>query len=163
MLTVNATYSPTPVGRSMANLSDSALWMLRAVFGMGLLTFLMAAWMTGVRTPAMKKAGLSLQDAAHTRHLAERLPSSATRVADNYRHLSEQPTVFYAVTLAIVLAGLADPVYAACAWLFLGSRVLHSIVQATFNRVAVRAALYALSWIAVAVMIIRPLIAWRLG
>jgi hypothetical protein len=132
--------------------------MLRAIFGMGLLTVIMAAWMTVVRTAAMKKAGLSLQDAAHTRHLAERLPSSAMRVADNYRHLFEAPTVFYAVALAIILAGLADPVYAGCSWLFLASRVTHSIVQATFNRVAVRAALYAVSWMPLAVMVIRPLL-----
>jgi hypothetical protein len=142
----------------MSQLSASALSMLHAVFGMGALTFVMAAWMTAVRMPAMQKAGISLQDAAHTRYLAERLPSSATRVSDNYRHLFEAPTAFYAVALAIVLAGLADPVYAACAWIFLGARVAHSIVQATFNRVSVRAALYVVSWLALAVMIIRPLL-----
>lgn len=144
------------------DLNDSARWMLRSVLGQAALTLVMAAWMTAVRMPAMKQAGLSLQDAAHTSVLATRLPSSATRVADNYRHLSEQPTVFYAVALGIVLAGLADPTYAACSWLYLGARVAHSMVQATFNRVALRAALYTLSWIALAVMIIRPIISWHL-
>ena len=145
----------------MPALSVSALWMLRSVFGQGALTLVMAAWMTAVRMPAMRLAGLSLQDAAHTSVLPMRLPSSVTRVADNYRHLSEQPTVFYAVALGIVWAGIADPIYAACSWLFLGSRILHSIVQATFNRVALRAALYTVSWIALAVMIVRPLMAWH--
>ena len=142
----------------MTDLGTSALSMLRAIFAMGLLTLVMAGWMTAVRMPAMRRARLTLQDAAHTRDLAERLPSSATRVADNYRHLFEAPTAFYAVALAIILAGLADPVYAICAWIFLGVRVLHSLVQATFNRVAVRAGLYTLSWIPLAVMIIRPLL-----
>ncbi len=145
----------------MAHLDPSALSILRAVFGMGLLTLVMAAWMTAVRMPAMQRAGLTLQDAAHTRILAERLPSSATRVADNYRHLLEAPTAFYAVALAIILAGLADPVYAACAWAFLGFRVLHSLVQATFNRVSVRALLYTLSWIPLVVMIVRPILTLR--
>lgn len=143
----------------LTGLDPSALSILRAVFGMGLLTFVMAGWMTAVRMPAMRRAGLALQDAAHTRDLAERLPSSATRVADNYRHLFEAPTVFYAVCLGILFGGLADPVYAICAWSFLGVRVLHSVVQATFNRVAVRAVLYSLSWIALAVMIVRPMVA----
>jgi hypothetical protein len=147
----------------MPNLSESAVWLLRAVFAMGVLTLVMAGWMTAVRMPAMKKAGLSLQAAAHTRALAEQLPSSATRVADNYRHLLEQPTVFYAVALAIVVAGLSDAVYVGCAWAFLGVRLLHSVVQATFNRVAVRAILYTLSWLALAVMIIRPLVSGVLG
>lgn len=143
--------------------TGAALSILQAIVCLGLLTFAMAAWMTLVRMPAMQKAGLTLQDAAHTRALAERLPSSATRVADNYRHLAEQPTTFYAVALAIVVAGLADPVYAACAWLYLASRVAHSIVQATFNRVALRAVLYSLSWLFLAVMIVRPLIGWALA
>lgn len=142
----------------MPYLNSSAIWILRAVFGMGLLTFLMAAWMSVVRLRAMKAVGLKLQDAAHTRILAEKLPSSATRIADNYKHLFEAPTAFYAVALAIVLGNLADPIYAACAWLFLGARVLHSIVQATFNRVVIRAAFYSLSWLPLAIMIIRPII-----
>jgi hypothetical protein len=141
----------------MSHLSVSALSMLHAVFGMGALTFVMAGWMHAVRMPAMQKAGISMQDAAHTSQLAERLPSSATRVADNYRNLFEAPTAFYAVALAIVFAGLADPVYAACAWIFLGARVAHSVVQATFNRVPVRAAFYTLAWIPLSIMIIRPL------
>jgi hypothetical protein len=145
----------------MVHLNASSLWMLRAVFGLGFLTLVMAVWMSVVRTSAMKRAGVGFQDAAHTRVLSERLPSSVTRVADNYRHLAEQPTVFYAVALAIVVAGIADPVYAACAWLFLASRVAHSIVQATFNRVTVRALLYTLSWLFLAVLIVRPLLSWR--
>ncbi|MBS0219419.1 MAG: MAPEG family protein, partial [Proteobacteria bacterium] len=68
------------------------------------------------------------------------------------------PTVFYAVALAIVAGGIADPVYAACAWAFLGCRVLHSLVQATINRVRLRLTFYVLSWLALAVMIVRPLL-----
>ncbi|MBS0222193.1 MAG: MAPEG family protein, partial [Proteobacteria bacterium] len=64
---------------------------------MGLLSLVMSAWMSVVRLPAMRQAGLELQDAAHTVDLQARLPSSARRVADNYNHLFEAPTVFYAV------------------------------------------------------------------
>jgi hypothetical protein len=139
-------------------LNPSALSILNALFGMGALSFAMCLWMTVVRMPAMKAAGVSLQDAAHVRDLATRLPSSARRVADNYNHLFEAPTVFYAVAAGIVIAGLADPVYAACAWIFLASRIGHSLVQATFNSVPVRIVFYVLSWLALAVMILRPLL-----
>jgi hypothetical protein len=142
----------------MTHLDPSALSLLTSVFAMGLLTFAMGLWMSLVRMPAMQRAGLSLQDAAHTRDLATRLPSEARRVADNFNHLFEAPTVFYAVVLAIVVAGRSDLVYAGCAWAFVGIRGLHSLVQATFNRVAVRATLYGLSWAALAVLIIRPLV-----
>jgi hypothetical protein len=132
--------------------------ILHAIFGMGLLSFVMAGWMSVTRQTAMRRAGVYLQDAAHTRDLAERLPSSARRVADNYNHLFEAPTVFYAVALAITVGGIADPLYAACAWAFLGCRVLHSLVQATVNRVPIRATLYGLSWIPLAIMIVRPIL-----
>lgn len=139
-------------------LDPSALSILHAVFGMGLLTLVMSAWMSVVRLPAMRQAGLELQDAAHTVDLQTRLPSSARRVADNYNHLFEAPTVFYAVALAIVAGGIADPVYVACAWAFFACRALHSLVQATINRVRFRLTFYVLSWLALAVMIVRPLL-----
>ena len=139
-------------------LDPSAYEILQALFGMGLLTFVMAVWMSVTRLPAMKRVGLTLADAAHTADLRPRLPSSARRISDNYNHLFEAPTVFYAVALGIILAGLADPIYAECAWAFLACRIAHSLVQATFNRVPVRLTFYVLSWIPLAVMIIRPLL-----
>jgi hypothetical protein len=140
------------------HLDPSALSILRAIFGMALLTLVMCAWMSVARQIAMGRSGVHLQQAAHTRDLAALLPSSARRVADNYNHLLEAPTVFYAVALAIIAGGMADPVYADCAWAFLLLRVMHSLVQATFNRVWLRAGLYGLSWFALAVMIVRPIL-----
>jgi hypothetical protein len=142
----------------MAYLNPAALSILHAVFGMGLLTLVMMNWMSLVRVRAMKRLGIGLQEAAHTYEMRPRMPSEARRVADNYNHLLEAPTVFYAVALAIVAAGIADLFYAACAWAFLALRVLHSLVQATFNSVMVRATLYVLSWGALALMIVRPLL-----
>ena len=142
----------------MPEVAQSAAAILRALFGLGALTLLMAAWQAATRGPAMKKAGIELQKGAHVSDLDALLPSSARRVNDNYNHLLEAPTVFYAVALAIVVAGLATPFYAVCAWCYLGCRIAHSLVQATFNRVAVRAAIYALSWLALAPMIIGPLL-----
>jgi hypothetical protein len=71
----------------------------------------------------------------------------------------EAPTLFYAVSLAIVVAGLADPLHALCAWSFLAARVFHSLVQATINHVPLRVVFYTLSWIALATMIVRGMLA----
>jgi len=141
----------------------NALSILRALFAMGLLSLAMATWMGVTRLLAMRRAGVPLQDGAHTVHLREVLPSSVTRVADNYNHLFEAPTLFYAVALASVLAGIADPVQAASAWAFFAFRLLHSLVQATINRVWLRALLFELSWVALAIMIVRGALAlWRM-
>jgi len=109
-------------------LSADALSILRAVFGMGLLSLVMFIWMYATRLPAFSKAKLDPQEAMHPGTYSDRIPSEVRRVADNYNHLFEAPTLFYAIALAIVVAGLADPVHAICAWAYLGFRAAHSLV-----------------------------------
>lgn len=140
---------------SLIELDPVARSMLQAVFAMGALTMLMAIWMTAARMPAMRQAGLTLKDAEHTQDLRARIPSSARRIGDNYNHLFEAPTVFYAVSLATVVAGLADSTHVASAWTFVAARTLHSLVQATVNHVPTRILLYTISWLALATMIVR--------
>ena len=139
----------------MIELTAPAQSLLQSILAMGLLSLLMFVWMYATRLPAFSKAKLDPQDAMHPGSYHERIPSEVRRVADNYNHLFEAPTIFYAVTLAIVLLGLADSLHVICAWAFALLRVLHSLVQATVNRVLVRFSLFALSWVAVGTMIVR--------
>ncbi|MFN7175566.1 MAG: MAPEG family protein [Thermaurantiacus sp.] len=135
--------------------SGDALGVLQAVVALGLLTFLMFLWMYATRLPAFTRAGVQPQDAMHPGTYADRLPSEVRRVADNYNHLFEAPTLFYAVALAVVVAGVADGVHLAAAWAFVGLRAVHSIVQATANIVVIRFAVFSLSWAALATMLAR--------
>ena len=64
--------------------------------------------------------------------------------AHNYNHLHEQPTVFYAVALLLALIGWGDGMNALIAWIYVGLRITHSLVQATANVVMVRFVLFAL-------------------
>lgn len=139
----------------MISLSDSAQSILGAILAMGLLTLAMFLWMYATRLPAFARAKLDPQEAMHPGSYHDRIPSEVRRVADNYNHLFEAPTLFYAIALTIVLLGLADPLHAACAWAYFGLRVAHSLVQATVNRVVVRFSLFALSWAALGTMIVR--------
>jgi hypothetical protein len=54
----------------------------------------------------------------------------------------EQPTLFYAVALTLALLGAGDGPNVALAWLYVGSRVVHSLVQATVNIILLRFALF---------------------
>lgn len=139
------------------NLDANAQSVLHAVLGMGVLSLVMFLWMYAPRLPAMSRAKLDPQAAAHPGSL-DALPSEARRVADTYNHLWEAPTLFYAMAFYVVVTGNADALHAACAWAYLALRVLHSLVQATINRVALRFALFSLSWVALAVMIVRELL-----
>ena len=80
-------------------------------------------------------------------------------MADNYNHLFEQPTLFYAVALAIAVLGHVDSLHVACAWVFTALRIAHSLVQATVNIILIRFTLFALSWVALAIMIVREALA----
>jgi hypothetical protein len=139
------------------NLSPNDLSILHAVLGMAVLSLVMFIWMYATRLPAMSRAKVDPQAAMHPGSL-DTLPSEARRVADNYNHLWEAPTLFYAMAFYVVVTGHADPLHVACAWAYLVLRVLHSLVQATINRVMLRFLLFSLSWVALGVMIVRELL-----
>jgi hypothetical protein len=139
----------------MTELTAAGQSMLHAILAMGLLTLVMFIWMYATRLPAFSKAKLDPQEAMHPGSYHDRIPSEVRRVADNYNHLFEAPTLFYAITLTIVLLGLADGLHVICAWAYVVLRVAHSLVQATANKVVVRFSLFALSWIALGAMIVR--------
>jgi hypothetical protein len=68
-------------------------------------TLVMWFWLYATRLPAMKRAGIDPQEAAHPGTYAQRMPEHARSVADNYNHLHEQPTIFYALMFFIALSG----------------------------------------------------------
>jgi hypothetical protein len=114
-------------------------------------------WMYVRRIPAIQKAGLDPQSAAHPGSL-NILPSPVRAAADNYNHLMEQPTIFYAAALAIQVAGHGDGWALKLAWLYVALRVLHSLVQVSVNVVTVRFSLFALSTITLGVLVVRELV-----
>ena len=69
----------------------------------------------------------------------------ASWVADNYNHLMEQPTLFYAVALTLGFTGWGNGANAIIAWAFVALRVIHSLVQILSNRVIVRFVIFMLS------------------
>jgi len=108
-------------------------------------TLVMWIWMYATRLPAMKAAGIDPQEAAHPGTWAHRLRPGVRSVADNYNHLHEQPTIFYALMFFAVLTGGGDATALGLAWGYVALRVVHSLVQATFNRVVVRFSVFSLA------------------
>jgi len=133
--------------------------ILLPVFVVGALTIVMMVMMISTRIPAMTAAGIDAQDAQRTSVLGGRLPARVEFIADNYNHLFEQPTVFYAVAISIAVLGHTDALHVQCAWAFAILRILHSIVQVTANIVLVRFGLFIGAWIAVAIMVVREIVA----
>ena len=125
---------------------DTAI--LQPVIALAIWTMIMWVWMYATRIPAMSKApeiDTSNLKGGTGKDLDAILPASVQWKAHNYNHLHEQPTVFYAIAICLALLGQGHDMNLLLAWIYVGLRVIHSLVQATANVVMVRFVLFALS------------------
>jgi hypothetical protein len=132
--------------------------MLEPVIALISWTLIVWIWMYALRIPAMNAAGIDPDDARHPGSLNV-LPPNVRAVADNYNHLHEQPTIFYALAFYTQLAGAVDVLSVQLAWAYVGLRVVHSLVQNTANKVAIRFSVFCLSSLVLIAMTIRNLMA----
>jgi hypothetical protein len=110
-------------------------------------SLLMLLWTVATRIPAMKAAGVDMGKLVGStgKDADGVLDKRAQWKAHNYNHLMEQPTLFYAVAIVIALTGTGNGINAWIAWGYVGLRILHSIIQATFNRVQPRFLVFGLA------------------
>jgi hypothetical protein len=102
-------------------------------------------WMYATRIPAIFAAKLKLDPHLPKGEQMAMLPPRVRWKADNYNHLFEQPTVFYAVALALAVLGHGSGLNATLAWVYVGLRVAHSLLQALWNKITARFAVFTLS------------------
>lgn len=112
-------------------------------------SLVMLIWLVIVRIPALKAAGIDLAKARGGRPgaLDGVVPDKAQWPAHNYMHLMEQPTLFYAVAIVLALAGVGDGLNAMLAWIYVVLRIVHSLIQATVNKISARFFVFLLSTI----------------
>ncbi|MEL7444820.1 MAG: MAPEG family protein [Pseudomonadota bacterium] len=133
--------------------------ILQPAIALMIWTMVMWVWMYATRIPAMN-ASQKIEAPARLvgttgASLREKLPEKVNWKADNYNHLHEQPTVFYAVAIVLAIVGAGDGVTALLGWIYTGLRVAHSLVQVTANRVIVRFVLFALSSVVLIALIVQ--------
>ncbi len=133
--------------------------LLTPVLALITLTLIVWIWMYATRIPAMQKAGISPQAAKHPGTWEAGVPSSARQVAENYNHLLEQPTIFYALVFYIVLAAHSDPLHIYLAWAYVALRVVHTLIQCTVNLVPLRFLVFSLATLALMIMAAREIAA----
>ena len=119
-------------------------------------TIVVWAWMLIVRLPALRAAGVKLGKlrGGTGRNAAGIVPDAVQWKADNYNHLHEAPTVFYAVALGLAIIGHGDGLNAQLAWLYVGLRIGHSLIQTVWNKVIWRLAVYIASQLVIAALVI---------
>jgi hypothetical protein len=110
-------------------------------------SLVMWLWMYATRIPAMNAAKIDTKNlvGGSGADLKAVIPPQAQWPADNYNHLMEQPTLFYAIALVLAMLGMGGGLNLTIAWAYVTLRIAHSIVQATFNRVIIRFSIFSLS------------------
>ncbi len=111
-------------------------------------TLVIMAWMAVTRFAAFKQMGVTVWTVprgSRGANMEGKAPDEVMWKAHNYTHLLEQPTIFYAIALALALMNMGDGINLWLAWGYVGLRVVHSLVQTTVNVVAYRFAIFALA------------------
>ncbi|KAK4553945.1 hypothetical protein LTR86_009121 [Recurvomyces mirabilis] len=98
----------------------------------------------------MEKYGVQPSPNMTKESMNAKLPPSVKWPADNYDHLHEQPTCFYAILFALDRLGMNDDLTVNLAWAYVGLRVAHSLVQSISNTIMVRFGIFAVSSLALA-------------
>lgn len=122
--------------------------ILNAVVALVVWSLVMWAWMYATRIPAIMQMKMKLDSDAPRGEQMNLLPANVRWKADNYNHLMEQPTIFYAIAITLALMNAGDGFNATLAWAYVILRVAHSFVQAVVNKIEVRFALFFLSSLA---------------
>ena len=129
--------------------------ILAPLMALVLWTFVMWAWLYATRIPAIRKNKIVMDPQRPGGELLAQLPAEVRWKADNYDNLMEQPTLFYAVALTLALLDADAGLNTGLAWLYVGLRVVHSLVQAIVNIIIIRFAIFMAASFVLLVMAIR--------
>lgn len=128
--------------------------ILGAVIALVLWTFVMWFWLYATRLPAIVKNKIVYDPQRPSSEFMDQIPANVRWKADNYNHLHEQPTIFYATAITLALLGAGGGINATLAWAYVGLRVVHSLIQATVNKVEIRFLVFVLASIVLLILAI---------
>jgi len=127
--------------------------ILQPVVALLIWSLVMWLWMLVTRIPAMMAQKVVLDPNLPPKDLTRDLPARVRWKADNYNHLMEAPTLFYAAALVLAVTGSTPGQALAAAWAYVLLRVMHSLVQALVNHIPTRLFLFVLSTVALAMVV----------
>ncbi|WP_426028676.1 MAPEG family protein [Brevundimonas sp. TWP2-3-4b2] len=133
--------------------------ILQPVVVLVLWSMVMWAWLYATRLPAMVRAKTKLDPTQPREVMLGGLPPRVRWKADNYNHLMEQPTLFYATALTLALVGHGDGLNLGLAWAYVALRVTHSLIQALINVIPLRFAVFMAASGVLVVLAVRAAIA----
>jgi hypothetical protein len=107
------------------------------------LTFIVLGVMFKRRVAQMKRDRIHPQSVATSQQAAAHYTDIAP--ADNFRNLFEMPVLFYFALAVAAITQQNEPLVHGLAWAYVAARIVHSLIQCTYNKVMHRFRAFALS------------------
>lgn len=109
------------------------------------LTFLLYAWLTVARTRAVAKGETSTACFV----LGRDEPLHVARITRNLANQFELPVIFYALVVTLIVFDKVTTADIVAAWIFVGGRVVHVLVQTQTDNVPLRGQVFMINFLAV--------------
>ena len=118
--------------------------ILLPLLTMVFLTFAVWVYLFALRIPEIKRRRINPED-LKDRAEAHQLLTVSAAASNNLKNLFEVPVLFYVAGMLAMLLLIQDGLLVLLAWGFVILRIVHSIIQCTYNRVMHRFIVYLIS------------------
>ena len=124
-------------------------WLLLPAFIHVALVNVLALRMGALRTRAAREGRVKLSDVALDN---SRWPDEVRKFANNYDNQFQLPVFFFAILPLLIMLVKVDWLQVSLAWVFIASRILHSLIHTGSNVVTQRGLSFLPGFIAIALM-----------
>jgi hypothetical protein len=124
-------------------------WLLLPAFIHVGLVYVMAARMGAAKRRAVDAGLVKLSDVALDN---SRWPDDVRKINNNYNNQFELPVLFYAILPLMVILVKADWLQVTLAWVFVASRILHSVIHTGSNAIMRRGGAFVIGFVAIGLM-----------
>ena len=119
--------------------------VLYPALAMVFLTFMVGFVLVGLRIRAVRSGEVNPRYFLLNR--GAKLPEHLVRLEQHFSNLFELPLLFYFLVLTLYVTGHVDKLMLGLLWLFVASRIVHTVIHTTANRLVWRMRSYLLGGI----------------
>ena len=124
-------------------------WLLLPAFAHVALVFIVGTGMGRSRFRSASRGEVKIRDVALDN---SRWPDEVRKFANNYQNQFELPVLYYGALALTVATGLADWVAVALSWIFVASRIVHTVIHTGSNVVIRRFQVFVFGFGVIAIM-----------
>jgi len=125
------------------------LALIWPVMAQVLLTIILILWTGATRVRALRRRDVRMKDIALS---SDAWPDDTRKIANNMRNQFETPVLFYVLCGVAIYVGAAGSLMTLLAWAWFISRLAHTAIHVTTNRVPQRAFVFAIGVIILMLM-----------